>query len=92
MRPLLIGNAVFGKPKPQRAIRISLDKDANNGKTNPGEDKILRPETVSLIAERTKEVAKYVALTAVTAYAAVKTIDTLSKIALKKTKSADQEN
>ncbi len=80
---------MFGKPKKQRAIRISLDKDDNNGKTTPGEDKILRPETVQLVAEKSKEVAKYVALTAVAAYAAVKTIDTLSKIAVKKTKSAD---
>ncbi|AVD99459.1 hypothetical protein SEA_BING_37 [Streptomyces phage Bing] len=80
---------MFGKPKPQRSLRISLDKDANNGKTAPGEDKILRPETVQLVAEKSKEVAKYVALTAVAAYAAVKTIDTLSKIAVKKTKSAD---
>ena len=80
---------MFGKPKKQRAIRISLDKDDNNGKTTPGEDKFLRPETVQLVAEKSKDVAKYVALTAVAAYAAVKTIDTLSKIAVKKTKSAD---
>jgi hypothetical protein len=86
-----LDTAVFG-PKKQRAIRISLDKTDNDGKTKPGEDKILRPETVQLIAERSKDVAKYVALTVVTAYAAVKTIDTLSKIALKKTKSADQED
>ena len=80
---------MFGNPKKQRAIRISLDKDDRNGKTAPGEDKVLRPETVQLVAEKSKEVAKYVALTAVAAYAAVKTIDTLSKIAVKKTKSAD---
>lgn len=80
---------MFGKPKKQRAIRISLDKDDNNGQTVPGEDKILRPETVRLISEKSKEVAKYVAITAVAAYAAVKAIDTLSEIAVKKTKSAD---
>lgn len=79
---------MFG-PKKQRSLRISLDKDDRNGKTAPGEDKVLRPETVQLISEKSKEVAKYVALTAVAAYAAVKTIDTLSKIAVKKTKSAD---
>lgn len=79
---------MFG-PRPQRSLRISLDKDNRNGKTTPGEDKVLRPETVQLVAEKSKEVAKYVALTAVAAYAAVKTIDTLSKIAVKKTKSAD---
>lgn len=77
------------RPKKQRAIRISLDKTDINGKIAPGEDKVLRPETVQLVAEKSKEVAKYVALTAVAAYAAVKTIDTLSQIAVKKTKSAD---
>lgn len=80
---------MFFGPKKKRSLRISLDKDDNNGKTNPGEDQILRPETVQIISEKSKEVAKYVALTAVSAYAAVKFIDTLSKIAVKKTKSAD---
>lgn len=73
----------------KRAVQVSLVK---TDKTTPDEDKYLRPETVSLIAERSKEVAKYVALTVVGAYAAIKTIDTLSQIALKKTKSADNEN
>lgn len=81
---------MFGNPK-KRSLRISLDKDDNKGKTTPGENKTLRPETVQLITERTKDVAKYVALTAVGAYAAVKFIDTLSQIAIKKTKSADNE-
>jgi cobalamin biosynthesis protein CbiG len=80
--------AVFGKPKAPRSLRISVVKD-DKAKTAPAEDKELRPETVQLVAEKSKEVAKYVALTAVAAYAAVKTIDTLSKIAVKKTKSAD---
>lgn len=82
---------MLGKNK-KRAIRITLDKTDDQKNTTPGEDKFLRPETVQLIAERTKEVAKYVALTAVGVYATVKTIDTLSQIALKKTKSADKED
>lgn len=80
---------MFGKPKKQRAVQVQFVKTDDKGKTAPGEDKFLRPETVQLVAEKSKEVAKYVALTAVAAYAAVKTIDTLSKIAVKKTKSAD---
>lgn len=79
---------MFGSRK-QRELRIRIGKTDDNENTNSGEDKILRPETVQLISEKSKEVAKYVALTAVSAYAAVKVIDTLSKIAVKKTKSAD---
>jgi hypothetical protein len=82
--------AVFGKPKAQRSIRISVAKDNDKGKAVTGEDNVLRPQTVNLVAEKSKEVAKYVAVTAVAAYAAVKFIDTLSKIAVKKTKSADE--
>jgi len=81
---------MFGKNKPKRSVQVSIvkDKDKND---NQGENNFLRPETVAVIADRTKEVAKYVAITAVAAYAAVKTIDTLSEIAVKKTKSADNE-
>jgi hypothetical protein len=57
----------------------------------PEKAKVLQPSTVELITERSKEVLKFVAITAVGAYAAVKTIDTLSQIAVKKTKSADNE-
>lgn len=78
---------MFGK-KNKRAVQVSFVR-TDDKNTSPEEDQILRPETVKLIAERTKEVAKYVALTAVGAYAAIKTIDTLSQIAVKKTKSAD---
>jgi hypothetical protein len=72
-------------------IRAVKTKKTNEDAT-PGEDKIIHPETVKLIAERSKEVVKYVALTAVGVYATIKTIDTLSQIALKKTKSADKED
>lgn len=79
---------MLGRNNKKRVVQISLGK-TDDKKSTPDEDKYLRPETVKLIAERSKEVAKYVALTAVGAYAAVKTIDTLSQIAVKKTKSAD---
>jgi hypothetical protein len=69
-------------------VQVTFPKK-DDKKATPDEDKFLRPETVKLIAERSKDVAKYIALTAVGAYAAFKTIDTLSQIAIKKTKSAD---
>lgn len=78
---------MLGRNK-KRAVQVSFVK-TDDKKATPDEDKYLRPETVKLITERSKEVAKYFALTAVGVYAAVKTIDTLSQIAVKKTKSAD---
>lgn len=74
-----------------REARIRFVRSDKNKDTSPVEVSVLRPETVKLIAERGKEVAKYVGITVVGVYAAVKTIDTLSKIAVKKTKSADNE-
>lgn len=55
------------------------------------ETKILHPDTVKLIAERGKEVVKFAAFTVVGVYAAVKAIDTASKVIVKKTKSGDNE-
>lgn len=83
----MIGPAVFKN----REARIRFVKSENNGNSSHGKDKVLHPETVKLITERSKEVVKYVALSAVGVYAAFKTIDTLSQIAVKKTKSADHE-
>jgi hypothetical protein len=80
---------MLGRDK-KRAVQVSLVR-TDDKKSTTNEDKYLRPETVKLIAERSKEVIKYAALTAVGAYAAIKTIDTLSQIAVKKTKSADNE-
>jgi hypothetical protein len=80
---------MFGNQK--RGIRITLDKTKKTENSTPGENEIIHPQTVKLIAERSKEVVKYVALTAIGAYAAFKAIDTVSQIAIKKTKSADQE-
>lgn len=79
---------MLGRKPKKRAVQVSFVK-TDDKHTTSDEDKVIRPETVKLIAERSKDVAKYVALTAVGAYAAFKTIDTLSQIALKKTKSAD---
>jgi hypothetical protein len=80
---------MLGKKKPKRAVQVSFVKTDEN--SAPAEDKLLRPETVALITEKTKEVTKVLAITVVGVYAAFKTIDTLSQIAIKKTKSADNE-
>lgn len=74
-----------------REARIKLVNTKKDKNSTPGEDKILQPETVKLIAERSKEVVKYVALSAVGVYAAFKAIDTVSQVIVKKTKSADQD-
>lgn len=78
---------MFGK-KNKRAVQVTFVKTDDNNST-PGEDKVIHPETVKLIAERTVEVVKYAAVAVVGVYAVIKTIDTLSQIAVKKTKSAD---
>lgn len=76
----------------KHAITVSMSKKPSNGKdASPDDGKIIHPDTVKLIAERSKEVVKFIAITAVGAYAAIKAIDTLSEIAVKKTKSADNE-
>lgn len=81
---------MLGKNSKKRAIKISLDREDGH-KESTADEPFIRPETVKLAAEKTKEIAKFVAITAVAAYAAVKTIETISEIALKKTKSADKK-
>lgn len=76
-----------------REFRIRAVKtNKKNEDSTTGEDKILHPETVKLIAERSKDVVKVLALTVVGVYATIKVVDTLSQIAVKKTKSADKED
>jgi hypothetical protein len=81
---------MLGRNPKKRSLKISLDRDDAKDSTATDEP-FIRPETVKLAAEKTKEIAKFVAITAVAAYAAVKTIETISEIALKKTKSADKK-
>lgn len=81
---------MLGHPKKKRSINISLNKDNGVGSAT-NEDPFIKPETVKLAAEKTKEVLKFAAITVVGAYAVVKTIETISEIALKKTKSADKK-
>lgn len=80
---------MFGIKKSDYAVQTKIVKTPKD--STPSEDKFLRPETVELVKKHSKDVAKFVAITAVGAYAAIKTIDTVSKIVLKKTKSADNE-
>lgn len=81
---------MFGNPK-KRALKISLDREDNSKGSTSNDEPFIRPETVKLAAEKTKEIAKFVAITAVGAYAVVKTIETISEVVLKKTKSADKK-
>jgi hypothetical protein len=81
---------MLGKNK-KHAIKISLDSEDKNKDSTAKDEPFIRPETVKLAAEKTKEIAKFVAITAVAAYAAVKTIETISEVVLKKTKSADNK-
>lgn len=83
---------MFGTKK--KAIQLTVvDKPKTKKADNaaPGEDKVIHPDSVKLIAEQGKIVVGYVALAAIGVYAAVKTIDTVSQIAIKKTKSADND-
>jgi hypothetical protein len=80
MKKKAVQFTIVDKPKTQKVT------DAT-----PEESHILHPDTVKLIAERGIEVVKHVAIAAVGVYALVKAIDTASQIAIKKTKSADNE-
>lgn len=74
-----------------REFRIRAVKPKKNEDSPNGEDKVLHPDTVKLIAERGKEVVKFAALTVIGVYATIKAIDTASQVIVKKTKSADQD-
>ena len=89
--PTLIGPVMFGIKKNGYAVQTTSKLIKEPKDSTSSEDKFFRPENVELIKKHSKEVAKFVAITAVGAYAAIKTIDTVSKVILKKTKSADNE-
>jgi hypothetical protein len=71
----------------KRSVQVTLVKTPKTGE--PDEDKKIHPDTVNLVTEKTKDVVKFLALTAIVAYGAVKAIDTMSEVVIKKTKSAD---
>jgi len=71
---------------------VRLEKVKKNAESSPsGKDKILHPDTVKLVTERSKDVVKFTALTVIGAYAAIKAIDTASQVIVKKTRSADKD-
>lgn len=80
---------LFGKNK--RKIEISLGKTPKNKSNTPGDDNILHPDSAKLVEETSKRILKYVVTATVAAYATMKLADTLSQIAVKRTKSADNE-
>lgn len=74
-----------------REARVRFEKIDKKENATPVEDKILHPDTVKLIFEQGRKTVKYLALTTVSVYATIKLLDTASQIAVKKTKSADQD-
>lgn len=75
-----------------REFRIRVAKtDKDNTDTTTPVEQVINPETVQLIEEAGTRFVKKIALTVVAVFAAVTVIDTLSEIAVKKTKSADSE-
>lgn len=87
MRPLLIGTAVLKN----RELRIKMSKAPRNEDDNPITEEIINPESAKLIEETGRKLIKHFAVTVVTVVVVIKAIDTLSEIAVKKTKSADNE-
>ena len=74
-----------------REVRIRL---ANTNKATTDETTVtdsLNPDTVKLIEETGNRIVKRVAITVVSVMAAAAVLHTLSEIAIKKTKSADNE-
>lgn len=88
MRPLLIGPAVFKN----RAIQIKAVKteESDTTTTSVMED-ILNPDTLKLLEAHGKKFMKHLAITVAAVVVGIKIADTLSEIAVKKTKSADNE-
>jgi hypothetical protein len=83
------GNAMLFK---NRELRIKVANTKNdNEKTTTKVDEILHTDTLQKIEETGKRLVKYVAGAVVAGIVIVKAADTLSQIAVKKTKSADDE-
>lgn len=70
-------------------IRTVNTKKIDNAPTTV--DEPLNPDTVKLIEETGIRFVKRLVITVVAAVVAIKVIDTLGEIAVKKTKSADNE-
>jgi hypothetical protein len=86
----MIGYAVFLKNKEAR-IKIVKTKKEDNDEALPTVNEILNPDTVAQIEETGKRWLKYIATTVVVTVGAIKVIDVLGDIAVKRTPSADNE-
>lgn len=75
-----------------RELRVRIhNKKKDKDETPETTVEELTEESANLIEDVGKELIKYFAIAAVTAYVVIKAVDTASKIAVKKTKSADNE-
>lgn len=83
---------MFGKKKAVQLTIVDKPKTKKADDSTLEDSHILHPDSVKAIADHGKTLVKHVALAAIGVYAAVKTIDTVSQIAVKKTKSADNDN
>jgi hypothetical protein len=75
--------------KPEVRIRFANSKDDKDARTTKPVDEFVSPEALKNIEETAKRVVKNVALTVGAAVLAYKVVDTLSQIAVKKTRSGD---
>jgi hypothetical protein len=76
-----------------RELRIKLSKANKADETTAPRtmDEILNPDAVKLINEHMTKFARNLAITVGVVIVGIKVADTLSEIAVKKTKSADNE-
>lgn len=86
----MIGYAVLLKNREVR-IRLEKAKKKKEDEESLPVEEVLNPDTVKLVEETGKRWLKYIAATVVVTVAAIKVIDVLGDIAVKKTASADNE-
>lgn len=74
-----------------REVRIQVAKKNDDNVDAPTLKEVLTPDSAKLIEETGRKMMKNLAITVVAVVAAIKLADTLSEIAVKKTKSADEK-
>lgn len=72
----------------KRAVQIRLVKNADASKDDPTIADILNEDSIQLIEDAGSRLVTKISISVVAAVAAIKIIDTLCQIAVKKTKSA----
>lgn len=73
-----------------RELRIRVAKPEEADQPLPTMEQVINPDSIQLIEEAGERFVKRLAITVVAVVAAIKLADTLSEIAVKKTKSADE--